>query len=245
MTAKQLFQAGKVAEAIQALNAAVRDNPTDTKSRTFLFELLCFAGEYDRAEKQLNFLAQDNKQAGLGGVLYLSALHAERLRQDLFQKKDFPAGEPEGGPFAGTLNGKPFASIEDADPRIGPRLEVFAAGAYLWIPYIHIEYIELQEPKRLRDLLWIPALVRTGPTFKGVEMGEVLMPVISPFSAKSPDGEIQLGRKTEWAEGEDGTVYPLGQKVLLVDDEEVPILEARKIEFAARPAEAATEQGAS
>ncbi|MBZ5551056.1 MAG: Ldh family oxidoreductase, partial [Acidobacteriia bacterium] len=32
----------------------------------------------------------------------------------------------------GTLNGKRFESIRDADPEVGPRLELYAAGAYLW-----------------------------------------------------------------------------------------------------------------
>jgi type VI secretion system protein ImpE len=49
MNARELFQAGKLTEAVQALVAEVRDNPTDPKRRTFLFELLCFAGDYDRS----------------------------------------------------------------------------------------------------------------------------------------------------------------------------------------------------
>jgi len=44
--ARELFQAGKLDAAIDALGAEVRDNPTDTQRRTFLFELLCFAGQY-------------------------------------------------------------------------------------------------------------------------------------------------------------------------------------------------------
>ena len=52
MQAQQLYQAGKLDEAIETLGAEVRDNPTDTQRRAFLFELLRFAGKYDRAEKQ-------------------------------------------------------------------------------------------------------------------------------------------------------------------------------------------------
>src|SRR6266481_6109993 len=47
MTAKELYREGKLTAAIQALGAELRDNPTDAQRRTFLFELLCFAGEYD------------------------------------------------------------------------------------------------------------------------------------------------------------------------------------------------------
>ena len=238
MNARELFQAGKLNEAVQALGVEVRDNPTDVRRRTFLFELLCFQGEYDRAEKHLHVLADATPDAKMGAVLYFSSLHAERLRQATFEKKDYPAIASIPNDRGGTLNGKAFASLEDADPRVGARLEMFAAGAYLWIPLAHIESIETEAPKRLRDLLWIPALVRTGPAFKGTELGEVLLPVLAPFSAKRSDDSIRLGRATEWAEV-DGQALPFGQRVFDVDGEEVPILEIRKIEFTAA-AEAAS-----
>jgi type VI secretion system protein ImpE len=230
MSARELFQAGKLNEAVQALGVEVRDNPTDVRRRTFLFELLCFQGEYDRAEKHLNVLADATPDARMGAVLYFSALHAERVRLDTFQKKDYPPIAGLANDRAGTLNGKPFESFEDADPRVGARLEVFAAGAYLWIPLAHVESIEMEPPQKLRDLLWIPALVRTGPAFKGTELGEVLLPVLAPFSSKRSDDNIRLGRATEWAET-DGQVLPFGQRVFDVDGEEVPILEIRKVEF--------------
>ncbi|MBC8164496.1 MAG: tetratricopeptide repeat protein, partial [Bryobacteraceae bacterium] len=179
MTARELFQAGQLNEAIKALGAEVRDNPTDTRRRTFLFELLCFAGEYDRAEKHLNMLADGNKENQMGAVVYFSALHAERLRLEKFKEKDL-ATDPPAQTFAGTLNGEPFESVVDADPRLGARLELFAAGAYMWLPFEHIVSIETETPKRLRDLLWIPALVQTGPEFQDRELGEVLIPVNYP-----------------------------------------------------------------
>src|SRR5207248_6732782 len=107
MTARELYQAGKLDEAVQALNAELRDNPSDTKRRTFLFELLCFAGNYDRAEKQLDILSQASPEAMTGAMLYRAALHAERTRHELFEKKDYPSSASTGEP-GGTLNGKPF-----------------------------------------------------------------------------------------------------------------------------------------
>ena len=44
MNANELFRSGKLTEAIRALGEEIRQNPLDTKKRTFLFELLCFAG---------------------------------------------------------------------------------------------------------------------------------------------------------------------------------------------------------
>jgi type VI secretion system protein ImpE len=230
MTAKQFFDAGKVREAEKALSAHLRDRPSDISQRTFLFELLCFSGQYNRAEKQLGVLAGAKGEAELGAVLYYSALHAEKTRHELFQKQTYPK-TPAADSAAGTLNGKPFESIRDADPEIGPRLEVFAAGAYLWIPFEHILGVEMEPPRRLRDTLWAPALVRTGPAFKEMELGEVLIPVVYPFSWKNPDEAVWLGRTTEWVADDEGQEYPAGQKIFIVDGEEVPLLELRSLEF--------------
>lgn len=236
MTAKELFRAGRLEEAVRALSAEVRDNPTDAQRRTFLFELLCFSGEYDRAEKQLNLLADANQNAQLGAMLYFSALHAERLRLDHFNKEgNVPAPVPPRE-FSGTLNGQPFTSIVDADPRVGARLELFAAGAYLWIPFEHIVSIEMAPPARLRDLLWAPACVRTGPEFKDKELGEVLIPVLYPGSSKYPDDAVRLGRATNWVDVEGSEPVPVGQKMFLVDGEEFPLLEVRMLEFSTREA---------
>lgn len=235
MNAKELFQAGKLREAIQALGAELRDNPSDTRRRTFLFELLCFAGEYDRAAKHLDILAQGSKDAELGTLVYRSALHAERTRDDLFRKKEYPRAALEGAaaaPVSGTLNGKAFGTLEDGDPRVGARLEVYAGGQYMWIPLAHVASVEMQPPRRLRDLIWVPALVRTGPAFKDAELGEILLPVLAPFSYKHADEAVQLGRMTEWQETGDGEVAPVGQKMLLVDGEDFPLLELRRLEIA-------------
>ena len=233
MTAGQLFQAGKLDQAVQALGAELRDNPGDAQRRTFLFELLCFAGAYDRAEKHLDVLAMGGKDAQLGALLYAGGLHAERTRTELFQKKEYPktAGSSTAIPLTGTLNGQPFQSFADADPRIGAKLEVYAAGQYMWLPLEHIASIEMEAPKRLRDLLWSRALVRTGPAFKGRELGEVLMPALTPLCFLNADDNVRLGRLTVWEQIEDGDLAPAGQKMFLVDDEEFPILELRQLEF--------------
>lgn len=237
MKARELFRAGKLNEAIQSLSAELRDSPGDVQRRTFLFELLCFAGDYDRAEKHLNVLADGNKNAEMGAILYHSALHAERLRLERF-KEDLLTSAPLRQ-FSGVLNGQPFDSLVDADPRIGPRLELYAAGAYLWIGFEHILSIELQAPSKLRDLLWAPAIVRTGESFKETELGEVMIPVLYPGSSAYPNDAVRLGRETHWQEVEGGEPIPVGQKIFLVDGEEFPLLEVRKLEFAVQESTAA------
>ena len=229
ITAKELFAAGKVREAEKMLTAYLREHPSDLSQRTFLFELLCFSGDYARAEKQLAVLAAGSVESETGAIVYYAALHAEKTRHELFEKQAFPTGSTLSP--KGKFNGKPFSQLRDADPDIGARLEVFAAGSYVWIPFQHLASIEMGPPQRLRDTLWAPAVVQAASSFQGMDLGEVLIPAIYPFSWKNPDEAVWLGRVTDWAADEEGREYPSGQKVLLVDGEEIPFLEVRSIEF--------------
>jgi type VI secretion system protein ImpE len=231
MNSRQLFDAGKLNAAIEALGAEIRDNPTDAQRRTFLFELLCFAGNYDRAEKQLDVLSSGGMEAGMGALLYRSALHAERVRTDMFRNQTFPLDTTADGDLSGAINGNPFHSIEDGDPRIGRRLEIFAAGQYMWIPWAHVASLRIEPPKRLRDLLWTPAIVTTSEAFRGQELGEILLPALTPLAFDSPDEELRLGRATDWVELADGNFAPVGQKMVLVDGEQMPLLSIRELEI--------------
>jgi type VI secretion system protein ImpE len=235
MNPLELYRAGRLNDAIKALGAELRDNPTDFRRRTFLFELLCFAGEYERADKQLEVLAQAGPESEMGVLLYRSALFAERQRQDVFERGDFPSApspDDDSASRSGTANGKSFADFSDADPRVGAKLEIFAAGNYLLLPLEHVASIEIPQPSKLRDLIWTPAAVRTTPAFKGTELGEVLLPVLAPFSWRHPDEAVRLGRMTVWETPQGGEYQvPYGQKMWVVDEEEIPFLELRALEF--------------
>ena len=230
MTATELFRQGRLQQAVEALGEEVRNAPLDAKRRTFLFELLCFAGEYDRAEKHLSILADGSQSAGMGALLYRSALHAERIRQQMFAERTFPMAHRV--PSRSISRAGAFGhSFSDADPRIGGALELFVAGSYTWVALEQISRIEVPKPKRLRDLLWVPAIVKTTPEYKAMELGEVLIPAISPLSWQHEDDDVRLGRSTVWIEDETYGDIPLGQKLFMLDGQEIPILELGAIEF--------------
>jgi type VI secretion system protein ImpE len=230
-TARELYDAGRLDAAIEVLGAELRSHPLDAQRRTFLFELLAFAGQYDRAARQLDVLASASTQAEAGTLVYRSALDAERVREHMFATGDLPAGEAPAPP-AGTRDGQPFLSIADADPRVGPRLEVFAGGRYLWIPFAHLAAVHIEGPARLRDLRWLPARVATGPSVRDLELGEVLLPTLTPAAWRHDDAELRLGRATDWEELPDGDFAPVGQKLLRIDGALVPLVEIRTLTFA-------------
>lgn len=231
MSVSALFQAGRLSDTLEALSADLRNDPTDVRKRTFLFELLCFAGEFDRAERHLDLLADVSHEASLGAWLYRSALHAERVRQQMFVEGTVPREAAGREPVAASVNGSAFADVADADPRIGARLEVFAAGQYMLIPFPQLASVRMEAPKRLRDLMWAPARVMTSAGFRGMELGEVLIPVLSPLTWRHPDDEIRLGRATDWETGGDGAETPVGLKLLRTDEQFLPFPDLRTVEF--------------
>jgi type VI secretion system protein ImpE len=85
-----MYAAGNLAGAIEEITREVKANPTDTARRSFLFELLCFAGEWDRAEKQLDVLAGQGATAEVGAKVYRNNLRAERERARLISEVSEP-----------------------------------------------------------------------------------------------------------------------------------------------------------
>jgi type VI secretion system protein ImpE len=227
-TPRELYDAGQLDSAIELLGAELRSNPTDAQRRTFLFELLSFTGNYDRAEKQLDVLSKGGPDGVLAVLPYRAALQAERIREHMFATHDFPTA-PAPAPVSGSFNGRAFQSIEDADPRLGARLEVMAGGRYMWLPFAYINAIHVEPPKMLRDVRWMPARLSTNESVRDMELGEVLLPTLTPSVWKQSDPDLRLGRATDWEDLSDGDFAPVGQKMLIIDGEHVPLISLRDI----------------
>ena len=229
MTPHEHYRAGELDRAITVLGEELRSHPLDLQRRTFLFELLCFAGQYDRAEKQLDVLADAAAGSAVAGLLaYRSALHAQRIREAMFASGQLPKTLVNPG-SRGICNGKSFEDFTDADPRIGDHLEVFVAGSYTWVPLQFVQELRLERPEGLRDLLWARGRLTLLPGAPLQEMGEVFLPVLTPLAHRSPDNAVRLGRATLWEPLPGYGEVPVGQKVFQVDDEEIPFLELQAV----------------
>src|SRR3954452_2729171 len=103
--AEELYREGKLTEAIASLQALLRDHPGEKRARNFLFELLCFAGEFERARKQLAVLADDSQGSRYGIAFYLAALSGEMERQAYYEGGESaaaPTPSPDAEPVKGT-----------------------------------------------------------------------------------------------------------------------------------------------
>lgn len=127
--------------------------------------------------------------------------------------------------IGGTLNGKPFDWIADADTRIGPNLEAIINGRYFWVPFHHIKDLRIEEPEDLRDLVWVMAELHWQNGGEAV----ALIPTRYPGSESSSDPQLQLARKTEWQDHGHDLFAGLGQRMLITDDDECSLLEVRNV----------------
>ncbi len=268
MTAKEYFQAGKLREAVDAALAEVKSNPTSTEHRGLLAELFCFAGEWERADKQIDALGHQDPEAILGLSLIRQLIRAEVSRQECMQQGRPPEllAEPpqaihrslealtairENDPVQasvllaeaesarpsvkGVCNGKNFEGFRDLDDLLSGVVEVLTStGKYYWIPVERIQTIVFQPPKRPRDLLWRQAemTVEEGP------YGDVFIPAVYFASQDQHDDQLRLdqlrlGRGTEFVEGEGQPTRGVGQRMFLVGDDALAIMQIESIDFTA------------
>lgn len=261
MNAEESLRQGDLQTALAELQDQVRRDPSSTDNRVFLFQLLCVIGDWERALTQLN-VAGDLDAGTLAMVhTYRDLLQCEALRQRVFAGDTSPMifGEPEewvakviealridasGKPdkaqqlrleafedapnIPGTLNGVKFEWVADADSRIGPFLEAVINGRYYWVPFHRLSEIRCEEPEDLRDFVWTPAqfFLENG----GQTVG--FIPTRYSGSEAAEDDLIRLARRTVWDELADGVYAGLGQRMLVTDRDEYPLLEVRNLVLA-------------
>jgi hypothetical protein len=124
---------------------------------------------------------------------------------------------------------RPFDDLRDADDLLAGSFEVLTTtGKYFWIPAERVEALEFHPPKRPRDLLWRRASmsVASGPD------GEVYLPAI--YAADEPMTDVlRLGRETDWRQAPDGPVRGVGQRLFIIGEDAVPMMDLGNLRFGA------------
>lgn len=261
MTPGELFQAGKLTEAIQAALEVVKKNPTDIERRGQLIELLCFAGEMERADKQLETIGQQHPDALVGVSMLRQLVRAENARQQFFNEGRVPEflGEPTEA-----LKDYLAASIAIREGNAAEAAEKLAQAESKRTPVAGT--CDGQEFSEFRDLddmcagyfevltstgkyYWVPLERVELVEFRAPERpkdllwrrcnmkvedgpeGEVFIPAIYAGTHKLADDQLRLGRGTQWVEEGDAPVRGQGQRTFLVGDHDIPIMQMTEITF--------------
>jgi len=133
---------------------------------------------------------------------------------------------------SGTLDGRAFEWIADADARLGPVMEAVINGRYYWVPFARLSRIEIEPPTDLRDLVWTPAHLEFANGGEAV----ALIPTRYPGS-HAAEGPVALARKTIWEETAAGVHVGLGQRIWTTEADEVPLMQVRAVLLGDAPAE--------
>jgi type VI secretion system protein ImpE len=262
MDVKQLFDSGDLAGAIDALTEEVKAHPADPARRTFLFELLAFAGQFDRAAKQLDVVSHQNVETEWATQVYANILHAEQARARVFNeglKPEFLLDPPDyihwhleainrlrqgQGDEARAL----LDRAEVARPALGGRagdkpFEDFRDCDDVLAPILELVLI--------RDYIWLPLeQVRQLEISRPERPRDLLwapvrivladdtsrrayMPCLYCGSHSHTDNQVKLGRMTDWKSWPGGTVSGVGLREFLVGDDIRPVLELSTVTFGA------------
>jgi type VI secretion system protein ImpE len=261
MQALQLLNQGQLDEAIASAIDAVRNQPGDAAAREILAELFCLRGDYERADKQCEALVVQQPQAAVAVSLLRQLIRAETSRRECWRDGRVPefigesgeacqqtlaallafrAGdaaesikivdklEAERPATPGTCNGEAFDDIRDLDDLCAYIWEVLTStGKYYWIPTNRILSAEFAPVTRPRDLLWrqCEMSVEDGPS------GVVYIPALYVATDQSQPSAERLGRATNWLEEDGLPVRGVGQRIFLVGEHEVGIMEVESLAF--------------
>ena len=259
MNAKQLFDAADLPGAITKISEELKSDPADSRKRTFLFELLCFAGDLERASKQLDVIGRGSTDSEIAVSRYRAALEAEKLRRLLFTEGRTPGLPKDVPPYTGqhleAIGHMRQGRVEEARASLEKAIETRPS-----IP-CHINGEAYEDIRDADDLLapfleiftvnnysWVPWEAVKSITMEPPKhlrdliwmpatvelhigpLGEVFLPVLYPQSYLHPDNQVKLGRVTDWRADVEGLALASGQRMLVAGERDWPLLEIRQLE---------------
>ena len=256
---KQLFDAGDLDGAVAAATDAVRKNPGEIPHRLFLAELLCYQGNVDRADRQLDVLTQQQPDAVVV-LQFRQLLRAEKHRHECFlegRAPEFLSDPPEHLQLMLKANllqreGDRLAAadtIEEADskrPQVSGTCDSTPFAGLRDLDDLSASFFEVLTS--VGTYYWVPFesidqiefhapaaprdLIwrRASMSVHDGPDGEVFLPALYSGSATSDDRLLQLGRSTDWTD-EDGPIQGIGQRTYLVGEDDRPILTIGSIDF--------------
>lgn len=261
LTARDLYAAGSLADAITAATAEVRSRPTDLSTRGFLAELLCLSGDIDRADKQFDALGAQDQDALPALVLVRHTLRAEQARQQFYAEGRVPQffDQPDAvmrlaleasialrdGDEAEA--GKLLQQAEEQRPKPSGTCDGKPFADFRDLDDLSAGFLEVLTGNG--EYYWVPATRiesiefkeptrprdllwrRALMTVRSGPDGEVYLPAIYPLSYSEDDEAFRLGRSTDWSQTEGGPVRGIGLRTFLVGEEDRSIMEISEITF--------------
>ena len=240
MDAREYLRSGDVGAALSQLKQDVRKAPRDARLRTFLFQMFCLTGEWDRALTQLTLVSELDPLALPMTQTYQVAIRCEVLRAKVFRGERTPMvlGDPgawlplliEANRLLAAGKPGPAARLRDAGFEQAPASPGTADGAaFEWIADADPRLGPVMEAIVDGKYYWVPFLqirrVEIDPptdlrdqvwmpaSFQWTNGGESVgfIPTRYPADSASADPRLLLAQRTDWIEtGAVGDGWTLG-----------------------------------
>lgn len=261
MSAEDAVKAGRLDEALEALQGAIRQSPADAKLRRFLFQLHCILGNWPKALTQLQVLSDMDSESTMLASIFQPVIQCELLRAEVFAGKRSPIvfGEPEQ--WVGLLvqanaliagnQAKAARELQAQALEAAPTVAGAANGQpFEWIADADSRLGPIVETMIEGKYCWVPVtrikkliieppkdlrdLVWTPASFVWTNGGNAsgFIPSRYPGTEQTNDNALKLARKTEWVDRGEEFFTGLGQRVFATDQAEIPLFELRTVEFA-------------
>lgn len=260
MTAEECVRAGLLDEAFADLQQRIRQQPSESRLRIFLFQLLVVRGQWDRALTQLKVAAEMDGAAVPMLRTYQEALRCEVLRADVFAGRRTPLlfGEPPEW-LALLIQALTFTADSQMEQASALRARAFDAAPattgqvdgqpFEWIADADSRLGPVLEAiingryywipfNRLREIrMEAPADLRdvvwmpAQLTFANEGETVALIPSRYPGTESSGDSRLMLARATEWAEHPGPTYFGRGQRLLATNQGEYPLMDVRAVQL--------------
>lgn len=260
MQAVEILKQGDVEATLSAVKNSVRDDPANAENRTFLFQLLAVAGDWDRALNQLNVAGELEAKAFPMVQTYREALGCEALREQVFSGERSPLvfGDPEQWIALALEAVKLDAQGKHAEAAAmradayeqAPAIPGAVNGEpFEWLADADSRIGPFFEAIVNGGYYWIPMhrvasmtveppedlrdLVWVPAQFSWANGGQsiALLPVRYPNTQRSSNDVLRLARRTEWEEKGEGSYFGLGQRMLATDSADYPLLDVREVKF--------------
>ena len=265
-SATDLLSAGDPQGALVALQQQVRAEPATAHHRVFLFQLLAYLGDWERALTQLN-VAADLDDGTLGMVqVYRTCLASEGLRAEIFAGRRAPLvfGDPDRwiALMIEALRVEGEGQHAEGAKLRGEALELAPATSgtlngepFEWLADGDSRFGPMTEVIMNGNYYWVPFdrikrvdveapedlrdLVWLPAEFHWVNGGDAygLIPVRYPGTERADDIKLRTGGRTEWDEVSPDTFHGFGQRELTTDSADYPVLEVRQLAFDADDAQ--------
>ncbi|MGF1578002.1 MAG: type VI secretion system accessory protein TagJ [Gemmataceae bacterium] len=260
MNATELFEAGQLQDAIDAQIQQVKAAPTDQAARLFLFELAAFAGDLDRAEKQIGAINYDKLEHQTAVEWYQYLIQSERLRRLCFAEgvtPEFMTPPPEHILFRlevinlvrenqfdqakatweqANAQSPTIRGVLNEEPFEGLRDANDLCPTFLEVmaygKYCWVPFEQLKEV-RLEPPQYPRDIIWPLAKLSIHDVGTIqaFLPALYPSSWEHDDDRVKLGRMTDWKEYPNGLVGGVGLRLFDVADKELTLLDWRHLEI--------------